>query len=317
MRKLLCASALVSLLAVPAQAQDFPSGPVTLIVPFAAGGNTDVFARILAPALQEAWGQPVIVENRPGGGTMVATAYVSQARPDGQTLLVTTSAYTTAPALNDSLPFDPRADLAPVASAGFVSFMLLTNAEAGYESLEQFIAATRDEPLFMASAGMGTTAHFAAEKFILDSGADMEVVHYAGGGPAILALLGGEADMYVSSMGSAGEHLTSGRLRPLTVLGSNRIPALPDTPTTQELGYPDLDIIQWLGVFAPAGVPEATLDRIHADVTAVTTTPAFMERVAAMDFTVTPTSRADFAGMVDRELTRWRTVADAVGMRAN
>ena len=151
----------------------------------------------------------------------------------------------------------------------------------------------------------------------MDSGADMEIVHYGGGGPAIVALLGNEADMYVSSVGSAGEHLTSGALRALAVLGSNRIPALPDTPTTLELGYPDLDIIQWLGVFAPAGVPEGTLDRIHADISAVTTTPAFMERVAAMDFTVTPSTRAEFAAMVDRELTRWRTVAQTAGMRAN
>ena len=147
--------------------------------------------RHLAPYLEKAWGQPVLIDNRPGGGSMVGTAQVAQAKPDGQTLLVTTSAYVTAPAIQPDLPFDPREDLIPVANVGDVSYILVTNANSDFDTLDEFVAASKERPKFAATAGLGTTTHFAIEKFIADSGADVDVVHFKGGGPAVVSILSG------------------------------------------------------------------------------------------------------------------------------
>ncbi|NVK62590.1 MAG: tripartite tricarboxylate transporter substrate binding protein, partial [Rhodobacteraceae bacterium] len=207
MKTLLTAAAMALGLAQPLLAADYPAGPVTVVVPYSPSGNTDVFMRHLAPYLEKAWGQPVLIDNRPGGGSMVGTAQVAQARPDGQTLLVTTSAYVTAPAIQPDLPFDPREDLIPVANVGHVSYILVTNATSDFDTLDEFVAASKESPKFAATAGLGTTTHFAIEKFIADSGADVDVVHFKGGGPAVVSILSGETDIYGSSVSSAGENL--------------------------------------------------------------------------------------------------------------
>lgn len=315
MKSILTAAALaLGIASQPLAAQDYPSGPVTIVVPYSPSGNTDVLARHLAPYLEEKWGQPVVVDNRPGGGSMVGTALVSQAAPDGLTLLLTTSAYVTAPAIQEDLPFDPRTDLIPIANVGHVSYILVTNGDSGAQTLAEFIEASKETPKFAATAGLGTTTHFAIEKFIADSGANVDVVHFKGGGPAVVSILSGETDIYGSSVSSAGENLKTGKIRALAVLGNERIDVLPDVPSTNELGFPGLEIKQWVGMFAPAGTESAVIAKINADVNDVLKTPEFIATVTPLDWTLRETSPEGFAEQVDQELTTWKELAVRQGI---
>lgn len=313
MKTLLTAAAVALGLASPLLAADYPTGPVTIVVPYSPSGNTDVLARHLAPYLEEKWGQTVVIDNRPGGGSMVGTAIVSQAAPDGMTLLVTTSAYVTAPAIQKDLPFDPRTDLVPVTNVGHVSYILVTG-ENGPDTLAEFIEGTKAEPKFAATAGLGTTTHFAIEKFIADSGADVDVVHFKGGGPAIVSILSGETDIYGSSVSSAGENLKTGKIKALAVLGNERIDVLPDVPSTKELGFDGLEIKQWVGMFAPGGTDPAIIDQINADVNEALQNPEFIATVTPLDWTLNNTTPAEFAAQVDAELTSWAELAEKQGI---
>lgn len=313
MKTLLTAAAIALGLASPMLAEDYPSGPVTIVVPYSPSGNTDVLARHLAPYLEEKWGQSVVIDNRPGGGSMVGTAIVSQAAPDGLTLLATTSAYVTAPAIQKDLPFDPRADLIPITNVGHVSYILVTG-ENGPDTLADFIESSKAEPKFAATAGLGTTTHFAIEQFIADSGADVDVVHFKGGGPAVVSILSGETDIYGSSVSSAGENLKSGKVKALAVLGNERIEVLPDVPSTKELGFDGLEIKQWVGMFAPKGTDPAIIDKINADVNEALANPEFIATVTPLDWTLDNTSPAEFAQQVDVELTKWADLAVKQGI---
>ncbi|MBX2886991.1 MAG: tripartite tricarboxylate transporter substrate binding protein [Granulosicoccus sp.] len=315
MKKLISAVGLSLALIAPAIAADYPDGPVTIIVPYSPSGNTDVFTRHVSPYLEEIWDQTVVVDNKPGGGSMVGTAHVAQAKPDGKTLLITTSAFVTAPAIQDNLPFDSRTDLIPVANVGFVSYILVTNANSGYESLEQFVEDSKANPKFAATAGLGTTTHFAMEKFLADSGANVEVVHYKGGGPAVVSILGGETDIYGSSVSSAGSNLEAGKIKALAVLGNERIDALPDVPSTAELGYPDLEIKQWVGVFAPAGTDPAIIKKLNADINSALQNEKLIATLTPLDWTLEQSTPEGFAEQVDVELTKWKSIADEKGIK--
>lgn len=315
MKRFIAAALTAMGLAVPAMAADFPTGPVSIVVPYSPSGNTDVFTRHLAPYLEEKWGQPVVVDNRPGGGSMIGTAYVSQAANDGHTLLMTSSAFVTAPAINPDLPFDSRTDLVPIVNVGHVSFVLITNSNSPYNTLEDFIEASKESPKFAATAGLGTTTHFAMEKFIADSGADVDVVHFKGGGPAVVSILSSETDIYGSSVSSAGKNIEAGKVRPLAVLGNERIAVLPDVPSAAELGYDDLEIKQWLGVFAPAGTDPAITAKINADINEALANQKFIDTVTPLDWTLNGTTMAEFSDQVDRELTKWQGIADSAGIK--
>ncbi len=300
---------------IPSQAMEYPNGPVTIVVPYSPSGNTDVFTRHVAPYLEEIWGQSVLVDNKPGGGSMIGTAHVANSEPDGQTLLITTSAFVTAPAIQENLPFDSRTDLIPVANVGYVSYILVTNADSGYESLEQFVEESKKAPKFAATAGLGTTTHFAMESFIADSGADIEVVHYKGGGPAVVSILGKETDIYGSSVSSAGSNLEAGKIRALAVLGKERIAALPDVPATAELGYPDLEIKQWVGVFVPAGTDTAIVEKLNADINTALSNQKLIDTLTPLDWTLQQSNPDDFKTQVDVELTKWKNLAEEKGIK--
>lgn len=293
----------------------YPDGPVTIVVPYSPSGNTDVFVRHIAPYLEKIWGQTVLVDNKPGGGSMVGTAHVAKAEADGKTLLVTTSAFVTAPAVQTGLPFDSRKDLIPVANVGYVSYILVTNANSGFTDLKQFVAASKGNPKFAATAGLGTTTHFAIEQFAADSGAEIEVVHYKGGGPAVVSIMSGEADIYGSSVSSAGKNLKAGKIRPLAVLGNDRIKALPDVPSTKELGYPNTEIKQWVGVFAPAGTDPAIIKKVNADINSVLRNQKLIDTLTPLDWTLEQSTPAGFSKQVDVELSKWKNLAKEKGIK--
>ncbi|MBS8225496.1 Bug family tripartite tricarboxylate transporter substrate binding protein [Vannielia litorea] len=314
MKKMITALALAAGLATPLAAQDWPSGTVSIVVPYSPSGNTDILARHMAPYLEEKWGQPVVVDNKPGGGSMVGTAQVSQANPDGLTLLMTTSAYVTAPAIQPDLPFDPRTDLVPIANVGYVSYILLTQGDSEIDTLPEFVEDSKENPKFAATAGLGTTTHFAIEQFIAQSGANFDVVHFKGGGPAVVAILSGEADIYGSSVSSAGDNIASGKVKVLAVLGNDRIDALPDVPSTAELGYPETEIHQWVGVFAPGGTDPEIVAKINADINEVLQNEAFIATVTPLDWTLEQSTPEGFAAEVDKELSGWKKLAEEQGI---
>ena len=316
MQHLLKGIALAILMASPVTAQDFPSDTVTMVVPYAPGGNNDVMIRQLAPQLEKKWGKPVIIDNRPGGGSMVGTAYVAQANPDGHTLLVNSSAHVTAPAIYPNLPFQPMTDLVPVANVGHVSYLLVTKADAGYESLDDFIKKSKDSPKFAATAGLGTTTHFAAEKFIAQTGANVDVVHFKGGAPAVVSILSGEADIYTASFSSSSEYLKNGQLKALAVIGPERIAAMPDVPSTRELGFPEVDTQQWIGILAPKGIDPAIVAKISADVNEALKNPELINFMQRLDLTPHQSTPEEFAAQIATEMPAWKALAQERGITA-
>lgn len=305
-----------TMLATPALAQSFPERAVTIVVPYSPGGNSDVFARFLATDLQELWGVPVIVENRPGAGSMLGTAHVSQAAPDGHTILLTTSAYVTAPAVYGELPYKPLEDLIPIGMVGYVAYLLVGGADVEVATLGEFIELAKTEHLIAATAGLGTTTHFAVEKFMEVNGLDLTVVHYGGGGDALVSLLSGESDLYTTSVAVSADNIRTGAITAFAVMGEDRVSALPDVPTTAELGYADLDVSQWLAVFAPSGVPDDIVEQLNADINAVVETDAFRDRVRSIDVIVDTTTLDEFAEIVETEIVMWGELAAARGISA-
>lgn len=315
MKSLIVAAAVTLGMAIPAQAASYPDGPVTIVVPYSPSGNTDVFTRHVAPYLEKIWGKSVIVDNKPGGGSMIGTAHVARAKPDGKTLLITTSAFVTAPAIQKNLPFDSRKDLIPIANVGYVSYVLLTNAKSEFKTLKEFVEVSKKKSQFAATAGLGTTTHFAMESFIAASGAKVEVVHYKGGGPAVVSILSNETNIYGSSISSAGKNLKAGKVRALAVLGKKRIAALPDVPSTAELGYPDLEIKQWVGVFAPAGTDPAIVKKLNADINTALRNKDLIKKLTPLDWTLQQSTLDGFKAQVDAELTKWKKLAVEKGIK--
>jgi tripartite-type tricarboxylate transporter receptor subunit TctC len=306
----LSALAAATALVAPAMAQSFPERPVTIVVPYSPGGNSDVFARHLATDLQKLWDKPVVVENRPGAGSMIGTAHVSQANPDGHTILLTTSAYVTAPAVYDELPYDPLTGLTPIGKVGYVAYMLVGGADMEAKTLEEFIEAAKEQPMIAATAGLGTTTHFAIEKFMAETGLDMTVVHYGGGGDALVSLLSGDSDIYTTSVAVSADNIRSGAITAYAVMGDAGVSALPDVPTTTSLGFDDLNVAQWLGVFTPAGVSPEIAAKLNADINAVISTEDFRQRVAAIDVTVEQTTLEQFSDLIASEIVMWGELAE-------
>lgn len=314
MRTFLATTALVLSMSGTAWAQSFPEQPVTIVVPYTAGAVTDVVARYVAANLQEQWGQPVVVENRPGGGSMVGSAYVSQAEPDGYTLLVTTSAYSTAPAILNDMPFDPVEGMQPVGLVGFIPMVFVAGPSTEGETLVEFLEEAGESPKFAATAGLGTTTHFTVEMLMQASGVDMDVVHYGGGGEVVVALMGGHADIYASTPGSTLDHIQSGALRALAIAGPDRTSVLPDVPSTGELGLEGINAAFWVGMLAPAGMPDELLSQINASLNTALEDPTVIEQLSVIDLAPSTTTAEEFEAQIVQELGDWADLAEARGI---
>src|SRR5512140_3438166 len=250
------AAALV--LASPAaRAQTYPSRQITLIIPFAAGGSNDLVGRAIGKKLTEAWGQPVIVENRPGAGGMIGTSAVAAAPPDGYTLLLVSSTFTINPAIKKSMPFDIGRDFTPVAFIARSPLLLAASNKLPVKSARELLALARSKPgqIAYASAGLGSINQIAAELIALSAGAQFMHVPYKGGAPALNDLLGGHVDIYVSSLPQVLPLAQSGQARALAVTSARRTALLPDVPTLGEAGISGVDLWSWWGIVGPAGMP--------------------------------------------------------------
>jgi tripartite-type tricarboxylate transporter receptor subunit TctC len=307
------------LLACAAQAQDYPSRPIRMLVGFAPGGGTDVVARILAPRLTAAWNQQVVIDNRPGATGTIAAAVVARAPADGYTLLMGhASTNTIAPALYPKLPYDPWKDFAPVSLAGSVPHLVSVHPSVPAHTVKELIALAKASPrqLTHPSSGHGSMSHIAGALFMHATGTEFIHVPYKGAGLSVQDLVAGHVKVSFDTTAAVMPHVKSGRLRALGAAAPKRLVSLPEVPTVSEAGVPGFEISSWYGVFAPAGMPAALVRVIHAEVNRAQDVP---EVKAQMDQLGTDgartTSPQAFAAMVKADLARFAEVVKAAGIK--
>ena len=315
----LCTALAVLAISQPASAADWPTGTVTIIVPYTPGNITDIAARIVAEKLSESTGQSFIVENKPGASTQIGTAEVARAKPDGNTLLITGAGYATNPALFAELPYDTDKDLIPVGLVVSNPLVLVTAADKPYQDFAGLIDFAKSNPgqLTMASGGNGTLSHMAEALTALATGTDIIHVPYKGGSAAATDTLSGHVDSMWDNPSSAMPQIEAGRIRPLAVSGPFRNDALPDVPTVSELGYGNFEVINWFAMFAPGETDPEMLDTIHDQVQAALEQPDVQERFAKDGVTAGGPSRAEFTAFVASETEKWGQIIRENGIHAD
>jgi tripartite-type tricarboxylate transporter receptor subunit TctC len=310
---------LSSLASLPASAADvYPSKTVRVVVPFAAGGSTDILARNIAQRLNETWKHPVIVDNRAGGGGIVGSDLVAKAPPDGYTLLVgTVTTHAVSASLYRKLPFDPARDFAPITEFASIPQLLSVHPSIPVRSVKDLVALARARPgqFNYGTAGAGSASHMAMALF--ESMAKVKMVHvpYKGSGPALVDLLGGHLDLMFDVIMTSLPHLKAGKLRTLGVSSLKRSPVTPDVPTIAASGYPGYEAIVWFGLFAPAGTPPDVIRRINEDTAHALQSPKMREVLAAQGLDVVASSPADFSVRVASEIAKWRKVIQEAGIK--
>jgi tripartite-type tricarboxylate transporter receptor subunit TctC len=304
----------------PRQSEFVTSKPITLIVPTAPGGTTDLAARLIADPLSKALGQPVIVENRGGGNGTIAASAVKRAAPDGYTLLVQYSGYhVITPAIVKKLGWDPIKDFAPVANILSAPQLVVVREGLPVKTLPELIAYAKANPgkLSYASSGNGSLQNVTGEMLKQQTGIEMTHVPYKGTGPAITDLLGGNVDLTFGTPPPFMGHIQAGKLRTIAVTGKARLPSLKDVPTAAEAGYPKLDATSWFAVYAPAGTPKPIIERLTTEIAKITQTEAFKKKAeeqgAVADY-MNPQQLADFT---KAELARWAQVVKAANIQAD
>lgn len=310
LRRRACALSLLLALAPQAWAQAFPTKPIRLVLPFAPGGSTDVIARPLADSLARELGQPVIVDNRPGAGSVIGNDAVAKSPPDGHTLLLTTSSFAIVPALQPKLPYAGVSAFAPVVLLGRAPNVAIVRAGSPLKSAADMLAQARAHPgkLSYGSSGNGTSTHLAAE--LLKSTAKVFVTHipYRGAGPVVTDVLGGQVDVGFATLPSIAPLLANGKLRALGVTSGTRSPLLPDVPTFAESGAPGSQSDNWYGVFAPAGTPAAVVAQLHGAFKRASQTAEFRQRAQNEGLVLSLDSPEETARFVRAEEARWRKV---------
>jgi tripartite-type tricarboxylate transporter receptor subunit TctC len=324
-RLLSAATAAVCVLAgATAHAQTYPSKPVTLIVPFAAGGTTDILARAVAYELTKAMGQSVIVDNRPGAGGNIGAQFVSRAAPDGYTLLMgTVGTHGINHALYPKLPYDPIKDFAPVTEVAAVPNVLVVNTSFAEKNkitdVKSFVSYAKANPgkLNMASAGNGTSIHLSGELFKTQSHTFMVHVPYRGSSPAITDLIGGQADLMFDNLPSSMQYIKAGKLRALAVTGSKRSPSLPQVPTIAQSGgdLANYDATSWFGILAPAGTPKDIVNKLHQEIAKALATPAMKEKLLAQGAEPVGNTPEQFAAYIQSETAKWAKVVKDSGAK--
>jgi tripartite-type tricarboxylate transporter receptor subunit TctC len=297
--------------AAVAGAQAYPTKPIKLIVPFAPGGVTDNSARVIADALGQRLGQPVIVENRPGASGNIGTTQVAQSAPDGYTLVLGfDGTMVINPHVFAKMSFDTVKDFAPVTKLGDAALLLVAHPSVPAKNMKEFLALAKakPQPWPYGTSGTGGTPHLAGELLKLRTGIDFVHVPYKGGGQAITDVLGGQIPLVFTAIATAQQHVKAGKLTPLGVPSPKRSPALPDVPTFIESGLPGFEAVSWVGVFAPAGTPRPIVDKLQREIAAVLKTDTVKERYAALGIEPVGNTPEEFARQVQDDLARWGEV---------
>ncbi len=314
----LAAALLVFAIAPNVSAQPYPAKPVRIIVPFPAGGNADILARILGQKMTESWGQPIIVDNRAGAAGIIGAQAAAKAQPDGYTLFMgTTGTQTTNPAVYAKLPYDSLRDFAPVSNFAGSPYVLVVHPSLPAKTLGGLIALAKARPgaLHYASFGAGSSAHLTGE--MLRSMAKIDIVHvpYKGGPPALADLVGGHIEMMFNLLPGILPHVKAGKLRALAVAAGTRAPAIPAIPTFAESGMPDLQSDSWYGILVPAGTPKDIISKLNAEMQRVLAMPDVKERLATEGAEAMGNTPEQFADQIRKDLARYAKVAAAAGVK--
>jgi tripartite-type tricarboxylate transporter receptor subunit TctC len=315
---LLKAAGLLLALTTVAAAQDYPTKPIRLIIPFPPGGSNDVVGRVFATHLGERLGRQVIVDNRgAGAGGIVGTEVAHNSPPDGYTILIISLAHAVNPWLY-KLPYDPIKGFTPIAMLGSGPVVLVVNPELPAKSVKELVDMAKQQPgkLQYASAGIGSFQHLSGELFKLTAGTNILHVPFKGGGPAMIDVIGGHTKVMFSSLVQTTPHIKSGKLRALGVGGATRNPVLPDIPTIAEAGVPTYESVNWWGLVAPAGTPPAIVEKLHREVAAVQDNPEVQKQFANEGASVVKMSTAEFSQHMVKEMNKWERVVKEGGIKA-
>jgi tripartite-type tricarboxylate transporter receptor subunit TctC len=300
-----------------AQAQDYPTKPIRIIVPLTPGSGADIAGRLIGQRLNEHWKQPVIVENRPGAGGQIGTAAVVKAEPDGHTLLVQSSSHAANPAIYKNLPYDPLKDLADVAILGKTPYVMVSSNDGLYKTLKDLIAAAKAKPgeIPFASAGVGTSTHLAAEYLIALAGVKMLHIPFKGSPDAIQDVVGGRSAFYMAPLDVAIGLVQDKKLNALGVSTKTRVEQLPDVPSIAEQGLPDYDVSLWFGMWAPAATPIPIVQKLNAAVNAIVFEPAVKERFQKLGIEPAPMKPDDFSKFVRSQMDFYRKIVARAGIQ--
>jgi tripartite-type tricarboxylate transporter receptor subunit TctC len=299
------------------QAQSYPTGPITIVVSFPAGGSIDAVVRAIAPKLQERMGRPVVVENRAGGGGVIATQAVAKAAPDGHMLLATASSIASNPSLFKALPFDTLKDLQSVSLLFHTPLVLVVNPGLPAKSVAELVALAKKRPgeISFAQSGPGSAVHLAAELLQTMTGTKMNGVAYRGAPPALNDVMAGHVSMMFADAGSVVSLIAGGKVRALGVSSTTRVPALPDIPTIAEAGVAGFDAVGWTMICAPAATPKPVIDRLHAELKAVAAMPeinALIVRLGTIPVDSPPP--AELQKFLASEIDRWGDIIERAGL---
>jgi tripartite-type tricarboxylate transporter receptor subunit TctC len=312
------AAAVIPALPSGAFADAWPSEKVIrAVVPFGPGSTIDIIGRVVLDPLSSALGQTIVVENRGGAGGTIGSAMVAKADPDGYTLLINASAHTAAPAVYPNLTYDPAKDFAGIAVFGVVPNVLLVAPSKDIKSAAELVESARAHGMTFASAGVGSATHWAAERFLLSAGIKATHVPFSGGPAALTEVMTGRVDFCFIGISSAMPFIADGRLLPLAVGTRKRSPALPNVPTTVELGFADSDYTFWNGMLAPAKTPRPIVERMHAEIGKALALPAVQEKLAAQGVEPMPLSPQEFDAMIAREIVSNIKLVKAAGLTFN
>jgi tripartite-type tricarboxylate transporter receptor subunit TctC len=306
-------------LAAAAQASDFPTKAIRLVVPFPPGGATDAAARLVAVKMSEHWGQPVLVDNRAGAGGNVGSDLVAKSPADGYTLVMgVTGSHAINTSLYSKMPYDPVADFVAVSQVAVVPNVLVVHPSVPAKNLAELVALAKKEPgkLNYASLGNGTAAHLGMEMLKADAGVDITHVPYKGSAPAVSDLLAGQVQMMVDGLPSALPHIKARKLRAIALTSLRRSPSLPDLPTIAET-YPGFYADAWSGLFVPKGTPQPVVDKLSAEVQRILKLPDVREKLAALGAEPVGSTQAEFTAHVKREIDKWAKVVKASGAKVD
>lgn len=311
------AAAVAATIAIPSYAA-FPDKPIRLVVPFSPGGGTDMIARVIAEGMSRELGKPIIVENKPGAGTIIGSDYVAKSRPDGYTLVMATFAHAVNPSMMPKLPYQTDKAFAPVILIGRSPNVLVVRADRPYKSVADVLAAARANPgkLTYGSQGNGTSAHLAGELFKRTAKVDMMHVPYRGAGPAITDMLGGQIDMMFATVSAVSAFIDNGQLRALAVTTAERAPALPNVPTIAESGLPGYAAESWYGLYAPAGTPPALIARLNAAAKRAVQSETFRKKVQGEGLSVSAGAPEELDRYVRSETVRWGQLVRNANIKA-
>jgi tripartite-type tricarboxylate transporter receptor subunit TctC len=318
--RLLVVATALGLVTAGANAQTYPSKSIRMVVPFPPGGTTDILARTIGQKMAEDWGQPVVIDNRPGAGGNIGSDLVAKAPPDGYTLLMgTISTHAINPSLYKKLPFDPARDFAPISRVGTLPNILIVHPSVPVKSVKELIELAKSKPgdLNFASSGVGTSLHLSGELFNSMAGVKLVHIPYKGSSPALADLLGGQVKIMFDNLPSALPHVKAGKLKPLAVTSTKRVAVLPEVPTVSESGLPGFEVTSWFAVYAPAKTPKDIVTKLNGEIVKILRSADVKDKLAQLGVDAAPTTPEELAAFAKAETEKWGKVVKATGASAD